>query len=322
MLDDETNYDTHAFSLSTNLWELHMNLTATTPLSMSIAAAAKGKQGAKTIRDIAEGRSDEYRVNPFDIEVEDGFNVRDFDSETVAAHIDSLAQSIAQIGVQRALKVRNKGGVLLLKDGECRLRATIRAIEVYGAEIKTVPVKVADRSESDADATLGILVENSGLEVTPMGKAEVVKRLKAFGWSEVDIASKAGLSKARVGQLLDLIGLGEGIKALIRNETVSPTLALEIARQHNFDDVATLKAITTAQTKVAAKGRTRVTKKAVTGEANATSAKSQIASILSALDVEIDTDGEVDVVCATFAVEDWAKLCELLKIENKALEIA
>ncbi len=293
-------------------------LTASTDLSKKIAARAADRKGG--IKEISEGRSDEYRVNPFNIEVEEGFNVRDFDSVAVSDHIDSLAQSIAAIGVQRALKVRSKGGRLLLKDGECRLRATIRAIEVYGAEILTVPVKVADRSESDADAVLGILVENSGLAVTPLGKADVIKRLKAFGWSDTDIAKKAGISKARISQLLDLGGLGEGIKNLIRNETVSPTLALEIARANDFDDAKTLAEINAAQSQVAAKGRTRVTKKAVSGESTAKSVKEQIAAIVAAGEVEAASDGEIEAVVATFTADDWATLCALLKIDNKAME--
>ena len=103
-------------------------IEATTPLGKQIAARAEGRTGG--IREIAEGRSDVHRVNPFLIKIEPGFNAREIDAPSTQEHIDELAQSIAKIGVQRPLKVRNKGGEMLLKDGECRLRATIRAIEV------------------------------------------------------------------------------------------------------------------------------------------------------------------------------------------------
>ncbi|PZR59549.1 MAG: hypothetical protein DI537_53240, partial [Stutzerimonas stutzeri] len=237
-------------------------LIATTDLSQKIAARAKGRTGG--IKTLAEGRSDIHKVNPFLIRVEDGFNVRDFESPEVAEHVDNLAQSIAKIGVQRPLKVRNKGNELILKDGECRLRATIRAIEVYGAEIVAIPVVLADRSESDADATLGILVENSGLDLTVSGKSEIVKRLTAFGWSREDIAAKAGMSKARVIQLLEFAGLSTEIKGLVSAGTVSATAALATARAHDFDDDKTVEVIKSASaTKMAASGKARVTARAL-----------------------------------------------------------
>jgi len=295
-----------------------MNMTPSTDLAKSIAARAESRAGAKSIKDIAEGRSDEYRVNPFLITVAEGFNVRDFDTETLDEHIDSLAVSIAANGVKRALKVRNVGGKLILIDGECRLRATMRAIEVYGAEIHTVPVKIADRHESDADAVLGLIVENSGLPVTVLGKAEVVKRLKGFGWSDDEIAKKAGLTKQSITKMLDLVGLSEDIKVLIRSETVAPSLALEIARSFDFDNDKTLAEIRKGQTAAAARGKTRVTKKAVSGEATAKSIKAQIAAIIAKADVETIEDEESPTVCATFSAEEWGTLFSLLKIEAKA----
>lgn len=292
-------------------------LTPTTDLGMQIAARAEGKSGG--IRQITEGRSDVHRINPFLIKVQDGFNVRDFDSDTVSEHIDSLAKSIAEVGVRRPLTVRNKGGELLLKDGECRLRATIRAIEVYGAEVYTVPVILADRSESDADATLGILVENSGLPVTPLGKAEVVKRLKGFGWSNGEIAARAGMSEGRVGQLLDLCGLSEEVKDMIRNETVSSTVALEVARRNDWNDAETAKELKTAQSKVAAKGKKRVTAKAI----SAPKPIELLANIFSNAGVQVENDdGDDDnSVLIALSLEDWLAACALLKIESNVVLI-
>lgn len=291
-------------------------LEATTPLAKKIAARAEGRTGG--IKAIADGRSDVFRVNPFLIKIEDGFNAREIDSPSTQQHIDELAQSIAKIGVQRPLKVRNKGGVMLLKDGECRLRATIRAIEVYEAEIHSIPVLLADRSESDADSALGILVENSGLPLTPLAKAVVVTRLKGFGWNDDDIAEKAGMSKARVTQLLDLNGLGEEVKSLIRAEVVSPTLALDIARKNKWDDDATVAEIKDAQVKVAARGKTRVTAKAVAK----VKPINTLADIFAAAEVETDDGGEgEDIVMITMTPDQWATVCKTLKIENSVEDV-
>lgn len=282
-------------------------ISSTTDLGKSIAARAASRSGG--IKSLAEGRSDTFKVNPFLIEVAEGFNVRDFASAEVSDHIDALAQSIAQIGVQRPLKVRNKGNKLILVDGECRLRAAIRAIDVYGAEIRTVPVILADRSMSEADATLGILVENSGLDVSPLGKAEVVKRLIAFGWTKDDIAEKAGMSKARVFQLLDLSGLSPEVKTLISEGTVSATTALTVAKANDFDDEKTAEQIKEAsKTKMAASGKARVTARTL----GAPSLKSALASIISGATVETDSDS--DTVHLTITADDYAAIQRLLKL--------
>jgi ParB-like chromosome segregation protein Spo0J len=289
-----------------------MILTPNTELAQNIAARAAGRSGG--IKQIAEGRSDVFKVNPFNIEVEPGFNVRDFESEEVKDHIDGLAQSIAQIGVQRALTVRNKGGRLFLKDGECRLRAVVRAIEVYGSEIVTVPVRLAERHESDADAVLGILVENSGLPLDALAKSNVVKRLKAFGWSDTDIALKTGMSKSYVIRLLELSGLDEEVKTLVRSGVVSATLALDTARANDFDGEKTVQAINDAKVVAEAKGKARVTKAAVSGKAGAVSVRQQVAEILNAADVDkTDLDGD-ETVYITMSGAEWAKVCELLKL--------
>ena len=291
-------------------------LIATTDLAKKIAARAEGKTGG--IKNLTEGRSDVNRINPFLIKIEPGFNEREFDSETVLEHIDGLAQSIAEVGVRRPLTVRNKNGEMVLKDGECRLRATIRAIEVYGAEIVTVPVILADRSESDADATLGILVENSGLPITPLGKANVVKRLKAHGWSNAEIAARAGMSAPRVSQLLDLSGLSEDIKALIRDDTVSATLALEVTRRHEWNSASALKELKTAQQTAVAKGKKRVTAKSVA----TTKPIDSVAALLSnAIVTAEQEDGEEAIVQIVSSPDEWAAICALLKIENTVIVV-
>lgn len=284
-------------------------LVAATALSQKIAARAKTRSGG--IKTLAEGRSDIHKVNPFLIEVEAGFNVRDFESPELAEHVDNLAQSISVKGVIRPLKVRNKGGKLVLVDGECRLRGVIRAIEVYDAEIVTIPVILADRSESDADAVLGILIENSGLDLTVAGKAEVVKRLLGFGWSKDEIAQKAGMSKARVHQLLDFAGLSTEVKALVSDGTVSASTALQVARDHAFDDVATAEKIKAASaTKMAASGSARVTAKALTGP----SLKTALADIFG--DAIIDNVGTGDdaTVILSISAADYEVVKTLLKL--------
>lgn len=292
-----------------------MIITPSNELGQKIADRAAGRTGG--IKQLSEGRSDIFKVNPYLIEVEDGFNVRNFESEELVNHIDSLAQSIAQIGVQRALTVRVRDGRLVLKDGECRLRATIRAIEVYGAEIATVPVRPSERYESDADAVLGILVENAGLPLDLLAKSNVVKRLKAFGWSDNEIADKAGMSKSFVYRLLELAGLGDDIKMMVRNGTVSASLALDTARENGFDTAKTIQAIEEAKVVAENAGKTRVTKSTVAaskGSSGSVTVRQKVAEILNRADVDKIDNDEDPTVTVTMSADEWKNICDLLKL--------
>jgi ParB/RepB/Spo0J family partition protein len=281
-----------------------------TDLAKSIAARAEGRTGG--IKEMQEGRADLYKVNPYLIKVEDGFNVRDFESERMAIHVDELAQSIAAVGLKRALKVRMKAGTLVLVDGECRLRAIFRAIEVYGAEIRTIKVEMTDRAFSDADATLSIAVENDALELTPLEKGTVFKRLENYGWAIADIAKSVGLSSVRVTQLIELTSVPEAVKVLIRQGNIAPTLALTIAKDENFDETAIMARVGEAQTTAASKGKTRVTAKNVAG--TRTSLREEVAKIIqSATICEDEEDGEETVMIA-LSSENAALLGKLLKI--------
>ena len=282
-------------------------------LAKSIAersATSRGVTGG--MRQRAVGRSDEFQVNPFDIVVKEGFNVRNFASPELIDHIDTLARSIAANGVKRALKVRSESGKFILVDGECRMRAVIVAIENYGAEVDSVPVKLTDRSENDADATLGLIVENSGLALDPLAVSEVLKRLRAYGWSDDRIAERTGMSKAKVVYSLALGGLPESVKNMVTKGVIAPTLALEIARRNEFDEKSTMDEINEGAKQAAAKGKARVTSKVLTGDS-----KVSIRNIINMADIDkIDAVEDAEAtVCVTFSATEWAKVAAFFKLE-------
>jgi ParB/RepB/Spo0J family partition protein len=283
-------------------------LEATTPLAQSIAQRAK-KGGSKSIKELMQGRSDNYKLNPFDIVIEPGFNARDVNSPKVQEHIDGLAKSISAIGLQRALKVRMKSGTAFLVDGECRLRAVIRAIEVYGAEIRTVEVKLADKTMSDAEATLSLVVDNSGLDLNALEKAAVFKRLDSYGWTLNEIAERAGLSSVRVSQLIELAAVPESIKDMIRSDEIAPTLAWSISKENNFDEADTMRCIKTALAEAKGQGRKRVTARHVAG--TRTSIKQTVTSILRECTPE---DCGEDGIVLAFTRDQFDALQQALKL--------
>lgn len=182
------------------------------------------KQGG--IKDIALGRSDLFHLAPTDLHVKEGWNQRE-ESPELDEHIDTLAQSISQIGVKNPLTVYWEGGRAFISDGHCRFRAIRRAIDVYGAPLEKVPVITEDRYSSEADRILSMLVRNSGRPLTPFEQSKVMKRLLSLGWEEKDIAEKCGVTTRRVQQLLSLQAAPEEVKAMVRAGDVSASLAID-----------------------------------------------------------------------------------------------
>ena len=287
-------------------------LAAKTPLAKEIASLASTGE-TNTIKQIMKGRSDVYKINPFNIEIEEGFNERDVTQPKVQAHIDGLAKSIAAIGLQKPIKVKMTKGKAKLIDGECRLRAVIRAIEVYDAEIRTVDAILAPKTMSDAEATLSLVVDNSGLDLNPLEKANVFKRLDAYGWSRKEIADRVGLTEARITQLIELAAVPEPLKEMIKREEIAPTLAWHIAKENDFDADATMEAVDAATAEAKSKGRQKVTARSVAG--TRTSIKSTLASSLSAADIceDSEEDGE-ELVIVSFKRGDWDNLQKSLKL--------
>jgi len=200
------------------------------------------------IKGFSSGRSDDYRINPFLIKIKPGFNARDFNSPENAAHIVSLAESIALRGVLKPLTVYLEQGELWLSDGECRLLATFYAIEKLGANIETVPVINEQRGLNDADRTADQHVHNSGKPFTPLELSEVVKRLLSFGWEPAKIATKTGITQVRQSQLLDLAAVPEDVKAMVSQGEVSAHMAVQTVKSHGTKAKETLdKAVTKAK---------------------------------------------------------------------------
>src|ERR1700733_896674 len=184
------------------------------------------------IASISDGRSDLHKLNPKLIKIKDNWNSRDFDDPTNKSHIEELALSIAEIGVRQPLTVSWENGEAWLSDGECRLRAVMLAIS-RGAEIKTVPVILEDRYSNDADKLFSQIIRNSGKPFSQMEQAKVFKRLVDMGWQQGDIAKKAGVSPARISQILDLLTMPEPIKQMVVAGQVSASMAVATLKEHN-----------------------------------------------------------------------------------------
>jgi ParB family transcriptional regulator, chromosome partitioning protein len=273
------------------------------------------------IASIAEGRSDLLRIDPRKILVKEGWNCRDVDAADTKEHVEQLALSIAEIGVQEPITIYWEDGCAWVTDGHCRLWATMLAIQ-RGADVKTIPCKGEARYANDADRLFSQIVRNSGKPFSQMENAKVYRRLIDMGWQQTDIAKKAGLSAARISQVLDLLTMPEPIKKLVTNGQISASLATKTLAEHNpqkatevlHDAVAVAESqgSTKAMPKhIGAESDLRVVRKP--RDPNLEKLVKDCFEYASFDEEQLNDDGE-PVVVVTFPVEWFEKLRKVLEL--------
>ena len=276
---------------------------------------------------ISEGRSDIHRIDPRLLKIRDNWNCRDEQSKETKDHIEMLALSIGEIGVQEPVTVYWEDSTAWISDGHCRLWATMLAIK-NGADIKTIPVKSEQRYANEADRIFSQIIRNNGKQFTQMEQAKVYKKLLDLGWQQQEIAKKAGISAARISQVLDLLTLPEPIKHMVTNGEVSASMAVNTVAVHNPQKAVQVLQDAVAVAKEA--GKTKAMPKHVNGaaEGDKVPAAKGVKKPRN-LDVEkvcheafeyaivdeeqINDQGEA-VVVVTFPVEWFEKMREALKL--------
>lgn len=213
------------------------------------------------IKDIATGRTDVYKVDPRALHLKPDWNSRDVDNPENIAHIDQLAQSIAEVGVKQPLTVYWEDGKAWVTDGWCRLHAVFRAIEYYKADIKTVPVINEDRFGNEVDRVFTQIVRNQGKPFSAMEQAKVYRKLCDLGWNQSDIAKKSGVSQGRISQVLELLTLPEEIKRMIACGQVSSTFAMQTFKANDNNGEKTIKQLTNAFEGAKSEGKTKLAPK-------------------------------------------------------------
>jgi ParB family chromosome partitioning protein len=131
--------------------------------------------------------------------------------------------------------------VMYVSDGHCRLKAVKIAI-AEGAEILQVPVvTLPTKGLSLQDIVAGLVLNNTGKNLTSFEIALVCKRLSNYDWSNEKIGKRFGYSAANVDILLDAVSAPMSIVAMIQNGEVSLTTAVEVLRKHGHAAVEMLK---------------------------------------------------------------------------------
>lgn len=265
----------------------------------------------------AVNKGNSYSVPPAALEEVPGFNVRDYNDPDVVAHIRALADAYARGDFIPPIVVRVEEGRLLVREGHCRRRALLLAIE-EGAQIERT--NVIEHRGDEVQQSLLILTSNQGLQVKPLERAEIYRRLHVWGKSVDEIARSIGRSATHVAQWLQLIELPIALKERIRADEISPTAALELYQKKGAAAVAIVES---AVKDAKESGRSRVTTKNLSSGPRLT--KQVVASMgthFLALGERLEravADTDSDTVSVELTIEEAKQILELrAKVQGEA----
>jgi len=207
-------------------------------------------------------RGEAFRVDPRVLKIDPGFNVRDLDAPTARDSLDELKASIRAEGVQVALEIRMVGDDLFVTSGHRRHKVVMELIS-EGVEIASIPAIAEPKAVDEADRVARLVTLNAGLPLSPLEKAEVVRRLMGFGWDRAKIAQRLGFkTEASVANYELLLAAPVEVKQAVRSGELSASNAVTMVRK---DGDGAAKTLATARKTAAAKGKTKLTKATTNG---------------------------------------------------------
>lgn len=261
---------------------------------------------------VGKGKVDGPKLDPLDIQVRPGFQMRDMTTPRVREHIEFLKASIRENGVEKPLQVEWSDRVAYLIDGHCRWTAACE-LRKEGLEI-WVPVNQVTGDEATILATA--LRANGGLPPTELEFGESAKKLVAYGWSVEKIAelapphlATAKMRKMWTRQAIELqnapIEVKEQVKKGVDGVTVSAAAALSETRKSRTNAAENIR---TKAAAAKAAGKKSVKREKTDGKA--TQAKKQATTAL-----------EVGDDLAALCISEHSDWDEIMKTAKKYLRL-
>lgn len=208
-----------------------------------------------------ETKKDILSIDPFLIDVEDGFNGRKYFDPV---ELRKLADEIKAQGVLNPLSGRRNGERFILTDGERRLRAVKMLLNEDGIRIQRVPFLLESKKMREEDRLVHMVMKNTGVPLTQVELAGVYDRYIKYGYSQDECAKAFGVSNAYVSQTLALMSAPIEIRrALEKNEiSVSAVNTIKKNTGNKTDWVESVKDI------ISKSEGTKVTDKVVRDKSN------------------------------------------------------
>lgn len=193
------------------------------------------------------------------IHITDGWNAREN-----FTGIEELAEDIAVNGMIQSLQVaRDESGRITIIDGERRYRAVKFGI-AKGIIPEDFPIPTIMRNKTTpADRLIMQYAANTGVQFTILEKANIFSRLHDAGLSMEEIGRRCqGVTKQTVSNILNIPRFGHpDLIELIRSESISGTLAIQIIKAHIDDPEAQIATARAALDTASTSGKSHATAK-------------------------------------------------------------
>jgi predicted transcriptional regulator len=200
-------------------------------ISRSLDKMHRSKEGDLT-------KSNQFWAYPSQLHELEGFNPRNYDRPEVQTHIRNLAEAYKAGRVVPPPIVQVIDGKIFIRDGYCRRRGMLLAIE-EGAELGKQPLIEFKGDENEADAL--VLTSQSNEKLTALEVAMMYHRMTNRGKTEAEIAEVVGRTPQHVRMLLEVHTLPLEIKDLIERGVVSWSFALSTYNQNGTAAIEMLK---------------------------------------------------------------------------------
>jgi ParB family chromosome partitioning protein len=159
--------------------------------------------------------------------VREGFNLR-----TDYGNMEELVESIRENGIKQPLRGYrdpDQKDRFIVVEGHRRHKA-MSILMAEGVEV-IAPFVLESQKYSDEQRVVDMFVMNDGKNLTPLEKAEGVRRMINYGYSEKDIAQKIGKSISYVSRLNTLNVAPKRLTKLVENGKISGTFAMDIIQK-------------------------------------------------------------------------------------------
>lgn len=203
-----------------------------TPTDMSTTEASKKpRTGMKA----HATTFDAYSIDPATIQIELGYNARDWADKSNQEHLADIKAKIRRNKFQRsgALTVRldPEADVVYLVHGETRLKAVME-LRAEGVLIPTVPCVAEEKATTPIQRKIANQEDNESKPFSLLEKGVNYAWFRAQNNTVAQIAESFGKSVAHIEEGLILADAPEALKAQIREGVISPSEALRQIRKH------------------------------------------------------------------------------------------
>lgn len=209
------------------------------------------------VKEVAEvletKRSDVLNIDPRNIEVMEGFNVRkDY------GDIDALADSIRANGVIVPLRGFKEGEKFIITDGHRRLAACMKLVE-EGVTMR-VPFVSGGKGYNEERRIIDMIISNDGKNLNPVEEAEAITRLSNLGLTDKEISQKTGRNIVTISGLKSIASAPTKVKRMIESGQIAATEVLQIVRKEK-DASKVVEVIERAVESAKASGKKKATAK-------------------------------------------------------------